>query len=140
MIGVAAAVAIPAKSQQKDAPNCGLRSAPKQILPRKIHSKSPHRNSTSMQNLIHLFFSEEATFVCEMCLDLVQIGEMYAECDEADIDKKMDAKCDSYFHSGFLDKVCRNMIDDVMGEMEKDTAKDPAKVCSKVTKTDCHYA
>ena len=135
LIGAATAVAIPLKSQQKDGgPDCGARSAP-QVFIRKIHSKS-----MPWLDFIDPVFSEEATFVCEMCLDLVQVAEMYAECDEAYVDAKMDAKCDSYFHNGFLDKVCRDMIDDLMAELEKDTDKDPAKVCSKVTKTDCHYS
>uniref|UniRef100_A0AC35F3Y7 Saposin B-type domain-containing protein n=1 Tax=Panagrolaimus sp. PS1159 TaxID=55785 RepID=A0AC35F3Y7_9BILA len=118
LIGIAAAVVIPKKL--KDDPNCGLRSALKAFQPRPIH--------------------KEATLLCEMCLDLVQIGEMYAECDEAYVDKKMDEKCDSYFHTGFLDKVCRDMIDDLYKELEADTEKDPSKVCTKVTKHDCHYA
>uniref|UniRef100_A0AC34F8E7 Saposin B-type domain-containing protein n=1 Tax=Panagrolaimus sp. ES5 TaxID=591445 RepID=A0AC34F8E7_9BILA len=126
LIGISVAIVLPSKSikgQKKDGdggPDCGARSAPKFFQPRPIH--------------------KEATFICEMCLDLVQIGEMYADCDEAYVDKKMDEKCDSYFHQGFLDTVCRDLIDDLYKELEADTDKDPAKVCSKVTKTDCHYS
>uniref|UniRef100_A0A914NYG1 Saposin B-type domain-containing protein n=1 Tax=Panagrolaimus davidi TaxID=227884 RepID=A0A914NYG1_9BILA len=120
IIGISVALVLPQKGQKKDGdggPDCGAR---KFFEPRPIH--------------------KEATLLCEMCLDLVQIGEMYADCDEAYVDKKMDEKCDSYFHTGFLDKICRDMIDDLYKELEADTDKDPAKVCSKITKTDCHYS
>uniref|UniRef100_A0A914QAW4 Uncharacterized protein n=1 Tax=Panagrolaimus davidi TaxID=227884 RepID=A0A914QAW4_9BILA len=74
-----------------------------------------------------------------MCLDLVEIAETYAECDEAYIDKVLDKKCDSYFHSGYMDTACRDMCDEIIKELEADTDKNPSKVCTKVTKTDCHY-
>uniref|UniRef100_A0A7E4VS89 Saposin B-type domain-containing protein n=1 Tax=Panagrellus redivivus TaxID=6233 RepID=A0A7E4VS89_PANRE len=119
---VAAIFAAPAvKDDDGDGGKCGLRSIPKLFL-------KPKPNNYG------------ANFLCEICLDLVQIGEMYAECDEAVVQQKMDDKCDSYLHTGILDRICRDIIDDLTKELEADTEASPSKVCSKVLKSDCEYA
>uniref|UniRef100_A0A0K0E430 Saposin B-type domain-containing protein n=1 Tax=Strongyloides stercoralis TaxID=6248 RepID=A0A0K0E430_STRER len=81
-----------------------------------------------------------ASLICEMCLDLVLVGEQYAECGEEFVADKLEAECDKYLGSNFLDKVCHTIVDDLATEIVNDTEKNPSKVCSKVLKKSCHYA
>lgn len=74
-----------------------------------------------------------------MCLDLVQIAEMYAECDEAFIQQKMDEDCDKLHVGNFLDQLCQALINDVMKTLEEDTNADASIVCSKILKSTCKY-
>uniref|UniRef100_A0AC34F1V6 Saposin B-type domain-containing protein n=1 Tax=Panagrolaimus sp. ES5 TaxID=591445 RepID=A0AC34F1V6_9BILA len=107
LFGISTAIVIPRKGHDGDGPDCGARSSVnlKVFKPRPIH--------------------KEVSFMCEMCLDLVEIAEMYADCDEAYVNQKLDKKCDSYFHSGFLDTACRDMINEIIRELKADTDKDP---------------
>uniref|UniRef100_A0A0K0F3W5 Saposin B-type domain-containing protein n=1 Tax=Strongyloides venezuelensis TaxID=75913 RepID=A0A0K0F3W5_STRVS len=81
-----------------------------------------------------------ASLLCEMCLDLVLVGEQYAECGEEYVADKLEAECDKYLGTNLLDKVCHTIVDDLANEIVNDTEKNPSKVCSKVLKKTCKYA
>ncbi|KAE9547945.1 hypothetical protein FO519_008844 [Halicephalobus sp. NKZ332] len=117
LVGTTFSLAIHPKD---DGPNCGLKDAPKII--RKPADKG-------------------ASFACEMCLDLTQIVVMYAECGEAYLQIKLDQYCDNVFQSGSVNSiVCKKLINDVMGELEKGTDVNDSDLCTKILKSKCQYA
>ena len=83
---------------------------------------------------------KETSVGCELCLDLVQVAEMYAECDEAFVQQKLDEDCRSKLQGGsFLDQVCEKLVNDIMRTLEEDTNADASTVCSKIMKKPCKY-
>ncbi|CEF69827.1 Saposin B domain and Saposin-like domain-containing protein [Strongyloides ratti] len=102
--------------------NCGLR----------------YRKNTMAQQFIGRV--RGASLICEMCLDLVLVGEQYAECGEEYVADKLEAECDKYLGTNFLDKICHTIVGDLATEIVNDTEKDPSKLCSKVLKKKCSYA
>ncbi|KAE9547944.1 hypothetical protein FO519_008843 [Halicephalobus sp. NKZ332] len=121
IVAVSFALVVPnkgAKRQGKDGPDCGAKSAPKKL--------PIHKNTD---------------IICELCLDAVQIGEMYAECDEDYQRQKMDEDCKKKLGTGtFADKLCEDIVNDIMGELESDTEANPSKVCTKLLGKPCAYA
>lgn len=78
--------------------------------------------------------------MCEVCLDAVQIAEMYAECDESYQQEKMDEDCKKKLGTDtFADKICEDIVNDIMTELENDTEADASKVCTKIMKKPCSY-
>uniref|UniRef100_A0A1I7ZBS6 Saposin B-type domain-containing protein n=1 Tax=Steinernema glaseri TaxID=37863 RepID=A0A1I7ZBS6_9BILA len=119
IVAVASALHLP-RAIKLDGPKCGL------MANKPVFGK---RTSAAGANVI-----------CEMCLDLVEIAEMYEDCDEEYVEDKLDAKCDSYLHSGVIDDLCRGLVDGLYKFVKGETDKNPAKVCTKLLKSDCHYA
>ncbi|KAK0394115.1 hypothetical protein QR680_000573 [Steinernema hermaphroditum] len=117
VVAIASALHIPAKP---DGPKCGLMQ------------KRP--------NFGKRVSADGANVICEMCLDLAEIAEMYADCDEEWVDQQLDNKCDSYLHSGLLDDVCRGLADGLYKFVKGETDKNPSKVCTKLLKHTCQYA
>uniref|UniRef100_A0AC34QW51 Uncharacterized protein n=1 Tax=Panagrolaimus sp. JU765 TaxID=591449 RepID=A0AC34QW51_9BILA len=72
LVGIACAAVVPQKAA--DGPNCGLKK---------------------LARFVRVPVQKSASFGCEMCLDLVQIAEMYAECDESFVQQKLDEDCRS---------------------------------------------
>uniref|UniRef100_A0A1I7XU55 Saposin B-type domain-containing protein n=1 Tax=Heterorhabditis bacteriophora TaxID=37862 RepID=A0A1I7XU55_HETBA len=92
------------------------------------------------ENHISLNFTENLDLGCEICLDMVMIGETYAECGEAEVENALEKKCDVDFHAGdAIDRICRGMIEQIAHEVIKDTEKNPSAVCYKVIHKHCTY-
>lgn len=84
--------------------------------------------------------TENTDVMCEICLDGVLIAEMYAECDEAYQQQKMEEDCQKKLsNEPFVEKLCEMIVDDIMKELENDTEADPSKVCTKLLKKPCSY-
>uniref|UniRef100_A0A0N5A5P2 Saposin B-type domain-containing protein n=1 Tax=Parastrongyloides trichosuri TaxID=131310 RepID=A0A0N5A5P2_PARTI len=81
-----------------------------------------------------------ASLLCEMCLDLVLIGEQYADCGEEYVADKLEKECDKYLGTNLLDQLCHTIVGDLATEIVNDTDKDPSKICTKITKKPCSYA
>uniref|UniRef100_A0AC34QVF5 Saposin B-type domain-containing protein n=1 Tax=Panagrolaimus sp. JU765 TaxID=591449 RepID=A0AC34QVF5_9BILA len=117
LVGIACAAVVPQKAA--DGPNCGLKK---------------------LVRFVRVPVQKSASFGCEMCLDLVQIAEMYAECDESFVQQKLDEDCRSKLQGGtFLDQLCETVVNDIMKALEEDTDADASKVCTKITKKPCKY-
>uniref|UniRef100_A0AC35U1I5 Saposin B-type domain-containing protein n=1 Tax=Rhabditophanes sp. KR3021 TaxID=114890 RepID=A0AC35U1I5_9BILA len=116
---VALAYATPIQNKDKGGANCGLRYA-KEHFEKLVAPRA------------------RASVTCEICLDIVQIIEMYSECEESYQDKKIDEYCKT--HAGAFAIICVEMVDQIMAELEKDSSADASTVCTRVMKHDCHYA
>uniref|UniRef100_A0A0N4ZIX7 Saposin B-type domain-containing protein n=1 Tax=Parastrongyloides trichosuri TaxID=131310 RepID=A0A0N4ZIX7_PARTI len=81
-----------------------------------------------------------ASLICELCLDLVLVGEQFAECGEEYVADKLEKECDKYLGTNLLDTLCHSLVDDLAAEIVNDTEKDPSKICTKITKKPCSYA
>jgi len=98
-------------------PNCGLKKKTMPLLPK----------------------IKAASVGCEICLDLVQVAEMFAECEEAFIEEKLDEKCDEWTHSttNLADHLCRAMIETIAQEIIAETGQPAPAVCQKLFHITC---
>ncbi|TMS32458.1 hypothetical protein L596_000289 [Steinernema carpocapsae] len=110
------------------------------VIPKAIKPDGPKCGLFVQKTFAQRVSGDKANFVCEMCLDLVEIVEMYADCDESYVENKLDEKCDSYLHSGIADEMCRSLVLGLYDFVKKETDKNPSKVCTKLLKHDCEYA
>uniref|UniRef100_A0A1I7T7I5 Saposin B-type domain-containing protein n=1 Tax=Caenorhabditis tropicalis TaxID=1561998 RepID=A0A1I7T7I5_9PELO len=76
---------------------------------------------------------------CEICLDLVLIGETYAECEEAIMEHHMENYCVEKVKNKASQAACKLMIDDIAHAIIEDTDEDPTAVCKRVIHKTCPY-
>jgi len=116
----------PRAVKDDEGPNCGLKKAVKATG---CPTKAPFIKS-----------DPKATFVCEICLDLVLIVEMYAECEESYVHDQMGKDCDCKFPNQPLQQqVCHSFINDLYNELLNDTEQSPEEACTKLINHECHY-
>ncbi|CAI2351876.1 unnamed protein product [Caenorhabditis sp. 36 PRJEB53466] len=76
---------------------------------------------------------------CEICLDLVLIAEMYAECEEAIMEHHMEAYCVEHVKNKASQAACKLMVDDIAHAVIEDTDENPTAVCKRTIHKTCPY-
>uniref|UniRef100_A0A914CW96 Saposin B-type domain-containing protein n=1 Tax=Acrobeloides nanus TaxID=290746 RepID=A0A914CW96_9BILA len=78
---------------------------------------------------------EKASVWCDLCLEIVNIAQMYAECYEADAQDFQIQWCVDYYKGDKYEAVCRYIVNGFWQSIEKDTESiDPVKVCNAIIK------
>ena len=118
LIGITFAVSI--HPRKGDGPNCGLKNAPK---------------------LIQTPSNKGASFVCEICLDAIQIIEMYAGCWSGYYQAELIQDCKKALQSQPAAEItCEELVNDIMREIEKLNDADSSVICTDILKSKCQYA
>uniref|UniRef100_A0A914C9P7 Saposin B-type domain-containing protein n=1 Tax=Acrobeloides nanus TaxID=290746 RepID=A0A914C9P7_9BILA len=82
--------------------------------------------------------NRDVDFWCEMCDDIVQIVEMFANCAADYIVNQADMWCDQQCgNDAVLASICHDLVDNIYIDVKNITNTNYTVVCSKLLSKDC---